>query len=144
MSPLASHRSPTDVHGLRACAFALLGLVRKQQGDVEAERAYLKWAQASVDHALDDAERPSSHLVSALTLLELAKMFDGREDGTLAGLAHRLSELTAGVDPGISYCAAVFYRQSLYARCGTIWPPTQPPIGASAHACVGGSFLASI
>lgn len=97
---------------------------------MEAEQAYLRWAQTSVEHALD-AERPSQHVLSALTLLELAKMFDGREDGTLAGLAHRLSELITGVHPGIS---AV--RQSLYARCGTIWPPAQPPIGASAHADV--------
>lgn len=129
--PIADVVTLPNSHGLRACAFALFSMARNLENDTEGENAFARIAHESIDSSLSLCERPSQHTVSALVLLDLAKMIAGQEFGTCAGLALSLASSVPGIHPEILYCSAVFYKQSLFARHGATWPSPLPPIGTT-------------
>ena len=118
-------------HGLRACAFALLSLLHRLDGDDEGEAAYSSWALHSVDAVMSCGERPSEQLISALVLLELSLVHAGRLEGTLSGLAHHLAGFIPTACTEAAFCAGIFHKQGIFARCGVVWPPKEAPVGAS-------------
>ena len=117
--------------GLRACAFMLLCMSSKLQGDTASAVTYYGRAQDCIDAAL--SQLPTQHFVSALLLLSLMALPIGRDQSdaiSFSAMAQGLASCIPGLDSEIFFTASCYRSKNLALAFNAVsWPASRPSIG---------------